>query len=67
MEDGVHIRLMVTRGEKSAANQVRAMRWASHRGHRRRWKTPSPAIVTQGLKLATVSIAGTPRRCSTCG
>lgn len=61
MEDGVHLRLMVTRGEKSAANQD--PRNALGRPTvviLAEWKVPSPAIVTQGLKLATVSIRCSP-------
>jgi branched-chain amino acid aminotransferase len=60
-EDGVHIRIMVTRGTKAGANQdprnalgrptvvILAER-----------KIPSPALVTQGLSLATASIRCTP-------
>lgn len=61
MEDGVHLRLMVTRGEKAAANQD--PRNALGRPTvviLAEWKVPSPAIVTQGLKLATVSIRCSP-------
>ncbi|MFN3856485.1 MAG: aminotransferase class IV [Caulobacter sp.] len=61
MVDGVHLRLMVTRGEKSAANQD--PRNALGRPTvviLAEWKVPSPAIVTQGLKLATVSIRCSP-------
>ncbi len=59
--DGVHLRLMITRGPKSAANQdprnalgrptivILAER-----------KEPSPALATRGLSLATVSIRCTP-------
>ena len=62
MTDGVHIRLMVTRGEKSAANQD--PRNALGRPTIvivAEWKTPSPAIVTRGLSLATVSVRCTPK------
>ncbi|MCI3132624.1 aminotransferase class IV [Phenylobacterium aquaticum] len=62
MTDGVHIRLMVTRGEKSAANQD--PRNALGRPTVvivAEWKTPSPAIATRGLSLATVSVRCTPR------
>jgi len=62
MTDGVHIRLMVTRGEKSAANQD--PRNALGRPTVvivAEWKTPSPAIATRGLALATVSVRCTPR------
>jgi branched-chain amino acid aminotransferase len=60
-EDGVHIRVMVTRGIKRGANQdprnalgqptivVLAER-----------KSPSPALASQGLSLATASIRCTP-------
>ncbi len=61
MVDGVHLRLMVTRGEKSAANQD--PRNALGRPTvviLAEWKVPSPAIVTRGLKLATVSIRCSP-------
>lgn len=61
MEDGVHLRLMVTRGPKSAANQD--PRNALGRPTvviLAEWKSPSPAIVTRGLKLATVSIRCSP-------
>lgn len=59
--DGVHVRVMVTRGIKTGANQdprnalgqptivILAER-----------KTPSPALATRGLSLATVSIRCTP-------
>lgn len=61
MEDGVHIRLMVTRGEKAAANQdPRNALGKPTVVIVAEWKTPSPAIVTRGLKLATVSIRCTP-------
>jgi branched-chain amino acid aminotransferase len=60
-EDGVHLRLMITRGPKSGANQdprnalgrptivILAER-----------KVPSPNLATRGLSLATVSIRCTP-------
>jgi branched-chain amino acid aminotransferase len=60
-DDGVHIRVMVTRGPKSGANQdprnalgrptvvILAER-----------KTPSPALATRGLSLATSDIRCTP-------
>jgi branched-chain amino acid aminotransferase len=61
MSDGVHIRLMVTRGPKSTVNQdprnaagrPTVVIVAEH-------KVPSPAIVTRGLALATSSIRCTP-------
>jgi branched-chain amino acid aminotransferase len=61
MTDGVHIRLMVTRGVKSAANQD--PRNALGRPTIvivAEWKTPAATIATQGLKLASVSIRCTP-------
>ena len=61
MEDGVHLRLMVTRGPKSAANQdPRNALGTSTVVILAEWKSPSPAIVTQGLKLASVSIRCSP-------
>jgi branched-chain amino acid aminotransferase len=60
-EDGVHLRVMVTRGPKTGANQdprnalgkptvvILAER-----------KVPSPAVATRGLSLATASIRCTP-------
>ncbi|MBQ1542822.1 MAG: aminotransferase class IV [Caulobacteraceae bacterium] len=61
MTDGVHLRLMVTRGEKAAANQD-PRNWLGRPTVVivAEWKTPSPAIVTRGLSLATVSIRCTP-------
>lgn len=62
MEDGVHIRIMVTRGEKSAANQD--PRNALGRPTVviiAEWKTPSPNLAATGLNLATVSIRCTPK------
>lgn len=61
MEDGVHLRLMVTRGPKSAANQdPRNALGIPTVVILAEWKSPSPAIVTRGLKLATVSIRCSP-------
>ncbi len=62
MTDGVHIRLMVTRGLKTAANQdprnalgrPTMVIIAEH-------KLPGPALATRGLSLASVSIRCTPR------
>jgi branched-chain amino acid aminotransferase len=62
MTDGVHIRLMVTRGRKGTVNQdprnaigpPTIVIVAEH-------KSPSPDIVTRGLTLATSSIRCTPR------
>lgn len=61
MTDGVHIRLMVTRGEKrtihqdprNALGRATVVIVAEH-------KTPDPTIKTRGIKLATSTI-----RCST--
>lgn len=61
MEDGVHLRLMVTRGPKSAANQdPRNALGTPTVVILAEWKSPSPAIVTRGLKLSTVSIRCSP-------
>lgn len=62
MTDGVHIRLMVTRGVKAAINQdprnavsgPTVVIVAEH-------KSPSPALATRGLSLATSSVRCTPR------
>lgn len=62
MQSGVHIRLMVTRGPKTAPNQdprnalgtPTIVIVAEH-------KEPAPEIVTRGLKLATSSIRCTPK------
>ncbi|MFD1190935.1 MULTISPECIES: aminotransferase class IV [Phenylobacterium] len=62
MSDGVHIRLMVTRGEKAAANQdPRNALGKPTVVIVAEWKTPSPTIVTRGLSLATVSVRCTPK------
>lgn len=61
MEDGVHIRLMVTRGEKTAPNQdprnalgtPTVVIVAEH-------KLPDPGLQQRGLSLATSSILCTP-------
>ena len=61
MDDGVHLRLMVTRGEKTGANQD--PRNALGRPTiviLAEWKVPGPAIVTRGLSLFTSSILCTP-------
>ncbi|NBU27288.1 MAG: aminotransferase class IV [Caulobacteraceae bacterium] len=61
MTDGAHLRLMVTRGPKSAANQdPRNALGAPTVVILAEWKSPSPAIVTRGLTLATVSIRCSP-------
>lgn len=61
MEDGVHLRLMVTRGEKTGANQdPRNALGKPTICILAEWKVPSPAIVTRGLSLFTSSILCTP-------
>ncbi len=61
MEDGVHIRLMVTRGLKKAPNQdPRHAIGPATIVIVAEWKMPSPAIVTQGLTLFTSSIRCSP-------
>ena len=61
MEDGVHIRLMVTRGLKKTPNQdPRQTIGRATVVIVAEWKLPSPAIVTQGLALATSSIRCSP-------
>ncbi|MEO3474895.1 aminotransferase class IV [Roseomonas sp. CAU 1739] len=61
MEDGVHIRLMVTRGLKKAPNQdPRHTIGPATVVIVAEWKMPSPAIVTQGLTLFTSSIRCSP-------
>jgi branched-chain amino acid aminotransferase len=62
MHDGVHLRIMATRGEKSAANQdprnalgrPTLVILAEH-------KTPDPGLMTRGLQLATSTVRCTPR------
>jgi branched-chain amino acid aminotransferase len=61
MRDGVHIRVMVTRGEKSAPNQD--PRNAVGRATVvivAEYKLPDPALATRGLTLHTASIRCTP-------
>ena len=61
MEDGVHIRLMVTRGLKKTPNQdPRQTIGKATIVIVAEWKLPSPAIVTRGLSLATSSIRCSP-------
>jgi branched-chain amino acid aminotransferase len=61
MEDGVHLRLMVTRGEKTGANQdPRNALGIPTIVILAEWKVPSPAVVTRGLSLATSTILCTP-------
>jgi branched-chain amino acid aminotransferase len=61
MRDGVHLRLMVTRGPKSAPNQD--PRNALGRATVvivADYKAPDPSLLTSGLKLHTASIRCTP-------
>ncbi len=61
MQDGVHMRVMVTRGEKSAPNQdPRNAIGKATIAIVAEYKLPNPAIVTRGLRLATSSIRCTP-------
>lgn len=61
MTDGAHLRLMVTRGEKAAANQD-PRNWLGKPTVviTAEYKQPSPAIVTQGLSLATSQVVCSP-------
>ena len=61
MHDGVHIRLMVTRGEKSALNQdPRNALGPATVVMVAEYKMPDPGLATRGLKLYTSSIRCTP-------
>lgn len=61
MEDGVHIRLMVTRGEKKAPNQdPRNALGKPTVVIVAEYKLPDPGLQTRGLSLATSSILCTP-------
>lgn len=61
MHDGVHIRLMVTRGEKSAPNQdPRNAIGPPTVVIVAEYKMPAPALLTRGLSLHTASIRCTP-------
>jgi len=61
MEDGVHIRLMVTRGLKKTPNQdPRHTIGKATVVIVAEWKQPSAAIVTQGLSLFTSTIRCSP-------
>ncbi len=61
MHDGVHIRLMVTRGEKSAPNQdPRNAVGRPTVAIVAEYKVPDPALVSRGLSLRTASIRCTP-------
>lgn len=61
MEHGAHLRLMVTRGEKAAANQD-PRNWLGKPTIviTAEYKEPSPEILTRGLSLFTASIRCTP-------
>jgi branched-chain amino acid aminotransferase len=61
MEHGAHLRLMVTRGEKAAANQD-PRNWLGKPTIviTAEYKQPSPDIVTRGLSLATSQVVCTP-------
>ena len=61
MHDGVHLRVMITRGEKSAPNQdPRNALGAPTIAIVAEYKLPNPKIVRQGLNLATSTIRCTP-------
>jgi branched-chain amino acid aminotransferase len=61
MHDGVHIRLMVTRGEKSAPNQdPRNALGTPTVAIVAEYKVPDPNLLTRGLTLRTASIRCTP-------
>jgi branched-chain amino acid aminotransferase len=61
MHDGVHIRLMVTRGEKAAANQdPRNALGPATVVMVAEYKVPDPGLATRGLSLHTASIRCTP-------
>jgi branched-chain amino acid aminotransferase len=61
MQDGVHIRLMVTRGEKSAPNQdPRNALGPATVVIVAEYKNPDPGLLTRGLRLHTATIRCTP-------
>ena len=61
MRDGAHIRVMVTRGEKTAPNQdPRNAIGPATVVIVAEWKLPSPRILTDGVRLRTASIRCTP-------
>jgi branched-chain amino acid aminotransferase len=61
MTDGVHIRLMVTRGVKATINQdPRNALGPPTIAITAEHKTPSPQVADSGLRLATVSVRCTP-------
>ena len=61
MTDGAHLRLMVTRGEKAAANQD-PRNWLGKPSIviTAEYKAPAPEIVSRGLSLFTSSVVCTP-------
>jgi branched-chain amino acid aminotransferase len=61
MTDGAHLRLMVTRGEKAAANQD-PRNWLGRPTIviTAEYKQPSPDIMSRGLRLATSQVICTP-------
>jgi len=62
MQDGVHIRLMVTRGKKSAPNQdPRNALGPPTIAIVAEYKQPDPGLATRGLSLATASIRCSPK------
>jgi branched-chain amino acid aminotransferase len=61
MRDGVHIRLMVTRGEKTGLNQdPRNALGKATLAIVAEWKLPSPRILERGISLHTSTIRCTP-------
>jgi branched-chain amino acid aminotransferase len=61
MQDGVHLRVMVTRGVKAAPNQdPRNALGKATVAIVAEYKMPDPALVTRGLSLHTASIRCTP-------
>jgi branched-chain amino acid aminotransferase len=61
MQDGAHLRVMITRGEKAAPNQdPRNALGRPTIAIVAEYKLPNPKIVTQGLTLFTSSIRCTP-------
>jgi branched-chain amino acid aminotransferase len=61
MEDGAHLRVMVTRGEKAAANQdPRNALGRPTIAIVAEYKSPDPALASRGLHLRTASIRCTP-------
>jgi branched-chain amino acid aminotransferase len=61
MVDGVHLRLMVTRGEKSTVNQdPRNALGSPTIAITAEYKTPAPHLATEGLSLYIASVRCTP-------